>query len=232
MFSFKHSRLCESRFRSISSQLKQTITTTTMERCNKGRTTMRQVFCYYFPWLLLQLPVSVRPFGVQGPIQHLQLHEVSQRKFHSVHQAATVQRDHDATPSSSASPPPPAPLSQKVLDCMSSIRHDANQYAESFGLTCAEAAFYALFRAIRNVPVPLNLYGEPFMLRHNDVETAFGQPTGWIGFFTMSDLEKAVSDDFLDAARGSTDNRKGWKVRASSPSSSSPQRRPARRDCA
>jgi hypothetical protein len=34
----------------------------------------------------------------------------------------------------------------------------------------------------------------------------------WDNFFTMRDLEKAVTDDFLDAARGSTDNRKGWKV--------------------
>jgi hypothetical protein len=33
------------------------------------------------------------------------------------------------------------------------------------------------------------------------------------GFFTMQHLEKALEDDFLDAARGSTDNRKGWKVR-------------------
>ncbi len=32
------------------------------------------------------------------------------------------------------------------------------------------------------------------------------------GFFTFDDLVKALEDDFLDADRGSTDNRKGWKV--------------------
>mmetsp|Transcript_43072 Transcript_43072/g.48753 ORF Transcript_43072/g.48753 Transcript_43072/m.48753 type:complete len:821 (-) Transcript_43072:44-2506(-) len=32
------------------------------------------------------------------------------------------------------------------------------------------------------------------------------------GAYTMRDLEQAVEDDFLDASRGSTDNRKGWKI--------------------
>ena len=32
------------------------------------------------------------------------------------------------------------------------------------------------------------------------------------GFFTFDDLAQAVEDDFLDANRGSTDNRQGWKV--------------------
>ena len=53
----------------------------------------------------------------------------------------------------------------------------------------------------------------PFVLRHNEIQQALGQETQWPGFFRVTDLEKALDDDFLDAARGSTDNRKGWQVR-------------------
>jgi hypothetical protein len=91
----------------------------------------------------------------------------------------------------------------------------AKEYAESFGLGPAEAAFYGLFCSLRHGQIPLGLPGQPFVLSHADIEVAWQQPTQWPGFFTLQDLEKAVSDDFLDAARGSTDNRKGWKVSTS-----------------
>jgi hypothetical protein len=88
----------------------------------------------------------------------------------------------------------------------------ANEYADSFGLGPAEAAFYGLFCALRQSQIPLGLHGQPMVWSHADIQAAWPQPTHWPGFFTLQDLERAVSDDFLDAARGSTDNRKGWKV--------------------
>jgi hypothetical protein len=100
-----------------------------------------------------------------------------------------------------------------VLQTLETLQSTANEYADSFDLGPAEAAFYALFLSLRQSKVPLGLHGQPFVLRNAQVEQSLRQPTQWPGFFTMKDLEKAVSDDFLDAARGSTDNRKGWRVR-------------------
>jgi hypothetical protein len=94
---------------------------------------------------------------------------------------------------------------------MESSRDKALEFADMFALTPAEAAFYSLFAAIREA-VPLGLKGQPFVLRHAEIEKAMHQESQWPGFFTMKDLEKALSDDFLDAARGSTDNRKGWQI--------------------
>lgn len=92
---------------------------------------------------------------------------------------------------------------------MAEFREEAVNYAESFGLSAPEAGLYALFTAIRS-ECKLGLYGKPFVLRREDIEAVM--PTEWAGFFTMKDLEKAVLDDFLDAARGSTDANKGWKI--------------------
>ena len=99
-----------------------------------------------------------------------------------------------------------------VLKTMESLRDEANEYVESFDLTPTEAAMYAFFAAIREAKIPLGLKGRPFVLRHDQIVKALGQDSGWPGFFTTQDLEKAVEDDFLDAARGSTDNRKGWTI--------------------
>jgi hypothetical protein len=117
---------------------------------------------------------------------------------------ATVEATEDVTAPSSS-------LNEAVLSAMESVRDEANQFAEMFGLTTADAAFYALFSAIVKAPAPLGLKGKPFVLRHDQVVEALHQDSAWPGFFTMTDLEKAVNDDFLDAALGSTDNRKGWK---------------------
>jgi hypothetical protein len=110
-------------------------------------------------------------------------------------------------------------------------------YAEQFDLTTSEAALYALLSAMRRVASTTTggknmwgLTGTPFVLRHaavvkalfhrhNDdgAATAGGgsttTTTGWPGFFTLDHLRVAVEEDFLDAARGSTDNRKAWQVR-------------------
>jgi hypothetical protein len=104
-------------------------------------------------------------------------------------------------------------LSEIVLNSMESHRDEANEYAETFGLTSADAAFYALFAGIVKAQAPFGLKGSPFVLRHDQVVKALHQESRWPGFFTMKDLERAVNDDFLDAFRGSTDNRKGWKSR-------------------
>jgi Cupin superfamily protein len=119
--------------------------------------------------------------------------------------------------STAASPPastaPSQELEDKVLQAVSALRVESLEYAEMFGLNHpSDAAVYALFKTIRTVPVPLNLKGAPFVLRNEQINSAFQCETGWRGLFTMKDLEKAVTDDFLDAARGSTDNRKGWKI--------------------
>lgn len=100
-------------------------------------------------------------------------------------------------------------LEEQVLESMSKSVDASKEWSDMFGLTQDEAAFYALFSAIRE-SVPLGLKGQPFVLREDDIVKAFGQ--SFAGFFTKKDLQKAVQDDFLDADRGSTDNRKGWQV--------------------
>lgn len=98
-----------------------------------------------------------------------------------------------------------------VLERLASVKQDAQQYAAMFGLEEGpEDAFHALFLAIKSVP--LGFKGYPFVLRDDALADAWKESTGFRGFFTMNDLEQAVQDDFLDAARGSTDNRKGWQI--------------------
>lgn len=82
----------------------------------------------------------------------------------------------------------------------------AQEWDDMYG--AESAGFYALVKALRDSQIAMGLSGLPFVLRRTQIEEA-----GFAGFFDMQDLEKALADDFLDAARGSTDNRKGWKVR-------------------
>jgi len=94
-------------------------------------------------------------------------------------------------------------------------------WAKEFGFTeddddiqkSAEGAFYALFKAIKNIDSMdnsneklLGLDGTPFYIP----STAFGSQLS--NFFHFPNLAIALEEDFLDAQRGSTDNRKGWKV--------------------
>jgi hypothetical protein len=103
-----------------------------------------------------------------------------------------------------------------IIHSLESLRLEANEYAEQFGLGHPEAAVFSLFSSIRKSSHEhLGLRGKPFVVRGAAIEEALQQPTQWASFFTMNDLERALQDDFLDAARGSTDNRKGWKVRLS-----------------
>lgn len=105
---------------------------------------------------------------------------------------------------------------EKILENMALVVDEANQYADDFGLTHTEAAIYAVFAALRKAETPLGLKGEPFVLRRDEIMDALklgADKPPFDDFFTMEHFSKAVEDDFLDAARGSTDNRKGWQVR-------------------
>jgi hypothetical protein len=79
----------------------------------------------------------------------------------------------------------------------------------------ALTSFYALFRGIRDSP---DGSSTPFFIKNDQVQTALLQekkddhPTSFAGFYTMDSLAQSLQDEFLDASRGSTDNRKGWKV--------------------
>eukprot|EP00536_Pseudo-nitzschia_multiseries_P012112 jgi/Psemu1/244283/estExt_Genewise1.C_4450025 len=84
------------------------------------------------------------------------------------------------------------------------------------------AGFFALMDAIKNtlgVDGSLGLSGHPLVLRKADLERAMESADApaetmrlFEKSFSMKDLEKALEDDFLDASRGSTDNRKGWAI--------------------
>jgi hypothetical protein len=131
-------------------------------------------------------------------------------------------------------------IASLVLDELSRRRRNdevmMELYAEQFDLTTAEAALYALLSAMRHVAsttTGVNMWGltgTPFVLCHAAVvealfhhshddgagtagTTTATTTTGWPGFFTLDHLRLALEEDFLDAARGSTDNRKAWQVR-------------------
>ena len=103
-----------------------------------------------------------------------------------------------------------------VLDAWNAVSASANEYASMFGFAKSEAGFYGLVQAMRTAQIAMGLRGVPFVLRRNEIEAIVlgANETLFKGFFTMNDLKTALEEDFLDAARGSTDNRKGWKVRS------------------
>ena len=93
-----------------------------------------------------------------------------------------------------------------------------------------EVAAYQLFRSLRDLHasaiVPdanpsssttsllllFGMKGHPFVIRRSELEHILPQSSHFVHMFTMNDLQQALEDDFLDAARGSTDPRTGWKV--------------------
>ena len=113
-----------------------------------------------------------------------------------------------------------------VVNAISSTGLDeAKKWGEMFGFEgCVEEDFFALFRGIRDLQAKdgnvLGIAGAPFYLDAKTVK----EGTGLVfeSFFTFDDLTVALKEDFLDADRGSTDNKKGWKVsRVSTPRDSS-----------
>ena len=86
--------------------------------------------------------------------------------------------------------------------------------SEDDDANAALAGFYALFEGIRTTPeVTLGLRGTPFVLKKRDLQAALGG-ISFDGFFSWDDLQTTVQDPytFLEAGRGTTDNRKGWKM--------------------
>ena len=93
-----------------------------------------------------------------------------------------------------------------------------------------EVAAYQLFRSLRDLHasaiVPdanpssttasllllFGMKGHPFVIRRSELEHVLPQSSHFVHMYTMNDLQQALEDDFLDAARGSTDPRTGWKV--------------------
>lgn len=109
-----------------------------------------------------------------------------------------------------------ATIKNVVLDQWKNSVSTATDYAESFGFSHTEAGLFGLVHAMRTSGIAYGLKGFPFVLRKEEIESALQvakDSTLFDGFYTMSHLETALEEDFLDAARGSTDNRKGWKVR-------------------
>ena len=143
---------------------------------------------------------------------------------------------------------------------------EGHQWAEEFGFfpesdgedaeqtsPTPEGAFYAIFRAIREIDSNnnnngvggrsdddqekklLGLSGTPFYIpasllakaeENNDDDESTTTTTNhknlFSDFFHFPHLATALEEDFLDATRGSTDNRKGWQVAAvSQPTGSS-----------
>ncbi|KAG7372300.1 cupin domain containing protein [Nitzschia inconspicua] len=179
--------------------------------------------------------------GCRGSVQSRQCHThhrpdtyygVSILSLATVRRFATVSTNADELSSAESLPPPRRPdvittqstaLAQQVLATMRDESASlGKQHAEQFGLdegssttsaTCA--GLYALLYAMKK-NLSLGLQGYPLVLRKDDLEQVLkaedSEVTLFQNYFTMQDVEKAVEDDFLDAARGSTDNRKGWKI--------------------
>ena len=101
-----------------------------------------------------------------------------------------------------------------VLEQLASGAGAAREYSDAFGFSRTETGLYGLFQAMRTSGMAFGLKGLPFVLRKAEIERALDEKEIFDGFFTIDDLEKALEDDFLDASRGSTDNRKGWKITA------------------
>ena len=105
-------------------------------------------------------------------------------------------------------------LDNTILSRIEEASSESKQWAEDFDLVEESgAAFHALFSGIRS-SAALGLKGSPFYLKGADVCKVMSDSGGdpFKGFFTFQDLSKALEEDFLDADRGSTDNRQGWKV--------------------
>ncbi len=110
---------------------------------------------------------------------------------------------------------------------------EGQEWAAEFGMSAQEAAFYAIFRAIRNMDSSentklLGLNGTPFFIPRSLLAKAEGGASSDDGtnrfssFFHFHHLAAALEEDFLDAQVGSTDNRRGWQVSAvSEPTGSS-----------
>lgn len=121
-------------------------------------------------------------------------------------------------------------LVQDVLSQYKQSLKEGHQWANEFGFAendekTAEGAFYAIFRAIRMIDSKhnvgsddeklLGLSGTPFYIPASLLAKAEEENDGgsknsmFSNYFHFPHLATALEEDFLDAQRGSTDNRKG-----------------------
>ena len=129
-------------------------------------------------------------------------------------------------------------LVEQFINHYAQCLEEGNKWANEFGFAeegedAPEGAFYAIFRAIRHVDAEtsgsddseklLGLSGTPFYVPGYILAKAEQKfQNAFCNFFHFANLAKALEEDFLDAQRGSTDNRKGWQVAAvSQPTGSS-----------
>ncbi len=101
----------------------------------------------------------------------------------------------------------------KIISGIKEASTESQKWAEEFDLASESCdSFYALFSGIKS-SAALGLKGSPFYLKGDELSDGNGNGGNpFQNYFTFNDLAKALEDDFLDANRGSTDNRQGWKV--------------------
>lgn len=112
-------------------------------------------------------------------------------------------------------------LDHDILSRIADAAASSGEWARDFDLVSESGAlFHALFSGIRS-SAALGIKGKPFYLKSEEVMRVISdkddggndsERLGFDGFFIFDDLAKALQDDFLDASRGSTDVRQGWKV--------------------
>lgn len=141
--------------------------------------------------------------------------------------------DEETTSSTSPNLDASSPSLQIVDDFIKNYKgavKEGHEWAKEFGFAgddneVAEGAFYALFRAIRELDAgTFGLSGTPFYVPSEVLATAESRDKGALtGYYHFNpELSAALEEDFLDAQVGSTDNRRGWTVNAvSMPSGSS-----------
>jgi hypothetical protein len=155
-------------------------------------------------------------------------------KLHSAIEGGVSTQAEPASPSMSL-------VEQFITQYQQSLE-EGNKWANEFGFVeegeddAPEGAFYAIFRAIRHVDAKTNnasghsdgekllgLSGTPFYVPGYVLAKAESKhKNAFCDFFHFPHLAKALEEDFLDAQRGSTNNKKGWQVAAvSQPTGSS-----------
>eukprot|EP00978_Attheya_sp_CCMP212_P026355 scaffold86495_cov59-Attheya_sp.AAC.7 len=117
--------------------------------------------------------------------------------------ASTTEGDASSTPSLDDS------NNLSILKAIREVGSTALEWAGEDEESQKLANFYALFRGIRE-----NGLSTPFYITRDQVSSALHSNNimqSFAGFYTMDNLAQSLQEDFLDASRGSTDNRKGWK---------------------
>lgn len=104
----------------------------------------------------------------------------------------------------------PVHRSPRLLRCCApAMAVSGSAWAEATGVPLAEVAapYYEVFSELARSAEFVEAFGQQPLL--------WSEPRdGIAGSFTLSDLQVAVDSDFLDAGRGVTDGKGGWKMAA------------------